>query len=333
MRADRLLGMLLLLDDHRRMTAGALAERLEVSTRTIYRDLDALSAAGVPIYAERGNGGACCLPQGYRVRLNGLSEAEVQALSLAAPARILSDLGLTEHAAAAARKLIRALPDALRSPAESARSRILVDASGWDAPSEPVSQLGALQQAVWHDQRVAIDYTRADGTSVERMVDPLGLVAKGSVWYLVASVGGQVRTYRAARVSAVRPTGEAASRPAGFELASFWRESSAAFKAALPRFTVQVRVTAQAVESVRNARRVRIESEAPPAEDGRVVMELTFDTEAEAQAFALGHGLDVEVLEPAALRQAVAHVAAEVAMRYGRPLRRARHSGRSRRMS
>src|SRR5438270_6805015 len=157
MRADRLVSMLLLLDRHRRLTAADLAERLEVSARTVYRDLDALSAAGVPVFAERGRGGACCLPGGYRVRLNGLSAGEAQALSLPLPRRVLADLGLTDQAEYALRKLLVALPEEVRSQAEAAHQRILVDTAGWDAPEDSAAEhLEVLQAAVARAERVGL---------------------------------------------------------------------------------------------------------------------------------------------------------------------------------
>jgi len=305
MRADRLMSMLLLLDTHRRLTAKDLARRLEVSERTVYRDLDALSAAGIPVYAERGNGGGCRLTDGYRLRLTGLTTAEAQVLSLPGPPRVLADLGLTHTARDAVSKLLRALPAAVRTDAASAHQRILVDAAGWDAPHETVEHLGALQQAVWSQQRIAIGYSRGDGTVVERVVDPLGLVAKGSVWYLVGSVDGSVRVYRAARVQAARLTGEPAQRPSEFDLAAFWAESSAEFKANIPRYTVRVRATPAARAALAQMRRVRIDHD-----------EVSFDTRDEAVATLLGRGAAVEVIEPGDLRQEIAQSAAEVVSLY-----------------
>jgi predicted DNA-binding transcriptional regulator YafY len=185
-RADRLLSIVLLLDTHRHLTAGDMARRLEVSERTIYRDIDALSAAGVPVYAQRGGRGGCYLPDGYRTRLTGLTAAEAQVLSLRGPAKILADLGLGEAVDAAQMKLLRALPDGVRSGATAAHERVLVEAAGWDPPLESVPHLEALQSAVWSERQLEMVYCRSDGTTVERRVDPLGLVAKGSVWYLVS---------------------------------------------------------------------------------------------------------------------------------------------------
>ncbi len=234
MRADRLLSILLLLQAHGRLTARDLARRLEVSERTIHRDMDALGVAGVPVYAERGAGGGWSLAEGYRARLPGLSDTEIQALFLAGPARLLADLGLRRASEAALLKLLAALPALARRDVEYARQRIHVDPAGWYESAESVAALPALQEAIWQGGQVAITYRRGDGATVERVVAPLGLVAKGRVWYLVAAVEGEPRTYRVSRVQCARPTGEPAARPAGFDLAAYWARSAADFKAGLP---------------------------------------------------------------------------------------------------
>src|SRR5689334_16595189 len=190
MRADRLLSIMLLLQVHRRITARELARRLEVSERTIHRDMDALGAAGIPIYAERGVGGGWALAEAYQTNLTGLNEAEIQALFLATPPQLLADLGLRQAADAALIKLLAALPAISRRDAEFARQRIHVDGAGWLRAREAVPFLAAIQEALWQDRKLRLTYQRADDTTVERLVDPLGLVAKSSVWYLVAGVDG-----------------------------------------------------------------------------------------------------------------------------------------------
>src|SRR5579871_117459 len=182
MRADRLLSIMLLLQVHRRMTASELARRLEVSERTIHRDMEALSAAGIPVTAQRGAGGGWLLLEGYRTNLTGLTNAEIQALFLTTPARLLADLGLGRASDAASIKLLAALPAVSRRGAEYARQRIHVDIAGWGQAEGSIPFLAALQDAIWQEYRVGIAYRRADGAAVERVVDPLGLVAKGSIW-------------------------------------------------------------------------------------------------------------------------------------------------------
>ena len=320
MRAGRLLSILLLLQANRRLTAGQLAERLEVSPRTVYRDMVALGVAGVPVYAERGTGGGWSLVDGYRTDLTGLDEAEVRALFLASPPRLLADLGLHEAADAALIKLLAALPSGQRRDAESARRRVHADSSGWDRPPESVPHLRTLREAVERERKIHLAYRRADGTAVERLVDPLGLVAKGSVWYLVAAVDGETRTYRVSRVEDVRVTDEPYAPPDGFDLAAYWDEWLARFRAELPRYMVTLRIAPAMLTRVRQPGwplRLRIELEDPPDEDGWVRLTARFDVEDEACAAVLGFGPDAEILEPPELRRRVVELARGIIARYG----------------
>src|SRR5215831_6891858 len=200
MRADRLLSILLLLQTYRRMTARDLAERLEVSERTIHRDMESLSGVGIPVVAERGAGGGWLLQGEYRTNLTGLNEAEIQALFLARSPRLLDDLGLGKAAEAAFIKLFAAVPPAMRRDAESASRRIYVDGAGWNQSEESAPLLPLLQEAIRQDRTVRFKYQRGDECEVEREVDPLGLVAKGGAWYLVAAIDGDIRNYRVSRV-------------------------------------------------------------------------------------------------------------------------------------
>lgn len=318
MRANRLLSILLLLQAQRRLTARALAERLEVSERTILRDMEALSAAGVPIYAERGRGGGWTLSDRYRVDVPGLSEAEVQALFLGTPPALLADLGLTGPSQSALIKLLVALPALRRHDAEYARQRILVDTSGWRRGEEPVPLLPALQEAVWQDRRLDLLYERGDGVSVRRTVDPLGLVAKGRVWYLVAAVEGEPRTYRVSRVREAPPLAEAAVRPAGFDLAAYWAASSARFTAGLPRYPVRLRAAPEMLSRLGSiGAYMRVEAQGEPDGAGWCELALSFQFEEEACGYVLSFGALAEVIEPAALRDRLVGLARETLARYG----------------
>jgi predicted DNA-binding transcriptional regulator YafY len=221
-RADRLLSILLLLQVNRRMTAGELALRLEVSERTIHRDMEALSMAGVPVFAERGLGGGWALAEAYRTNLTGLNTAEVQSLFVSTP----PDLGLQKAAEGALIKLLSAVPTMSRRDAEYASQRIHVDITGWKQNAEDISALPALQQAVWQESKVRVSYGESDGPPVDRIVNPLGLVAKGSVWYFVGSVDGELRTFRVSRIRGVELLDQRAARPAGFDLAAYWEKST-----------------------------------------------------------------------------------------------------------
>jgi predicted DNA-binding transcriptional regulator YafY len=317
-----LLSILLLLQVHRRMTAGELARRLEVSARTIQRDMEALSSAGVPLYAERGQAGGWVLPEPFRTNLTGLTESELQTLFLSTPSRLLADLGMKQASEAALIKLRATLPSGQRQGAEHARQRILVDPSGWNRAEEQVPALATLQEAVWQDRMVRLVYARGDGTTVERLVEPLGLVAKGSLWYLIARVEDALRTYRVSRVQAAEVTGEPFERPIDFDLAAYWEQSSAAFVAALPRYPVTLRLPAEDVQMVaRLGGRARVEDLSEPDRDDMVTMRVRFDTEAEACGCVLSFGAGVEIIEPDALRERVIDLAAGVLRRYqGQPI-------------
>jgi predicted DNA-binding transcriptional regulator YafY len=319
MRADRLLSILLLLQVHRRMTARELAKRLEVSERTIYRDMEALSAAGVPVSMERGIGGGCVLLETYRTNLTGLTEVEVQALFLTQPARLLSDLGLQQASEAALIKLLAALPSLSRRNAEYVRQRIHVDTAGWRNAEEAVPYLLTLQDAIWQERKLHITYLRGDDTTVERVVDPLGLVAKGSVWYLVAAVDGEMRTYRVSRVQSASITEETSVRPQDFDLAAYWEQSSADFKANLPRYMATIRVDPALLTYMRYMGRYsRIIHIGLPEADGWVPVEMQFDGEHVACEYVLSFGPRAEVVEPEELRKKVIEAAEGVVALYAR---------------
>lgn len=317
MRADRLLSLLLLLQVHRRMTAHQLAERLEVSERTIHRDMEALAVAGVPVYAERGPHGGWILPDDFRTKLPGLTEEEIRALFLSRPAHLLSDLGLIGASDAGFIKLLAALPAGHRLDAEYARERIHVDGSSWHGASEPVPFLPLLQESVWEERRITLTYERSDHTVVERLVDPLGLVAKRSTWYLVGAVEGDVRIFRVSRVRSVTVLDGRFVRPANFDLATYWETSSAAFLANLPRYPVTVRVAPHALARARDGGwLVTVEREGAPDAAGWVELDLCFDVMDEACRFVLGFGAAMEVLEPAELRQVMRESAQELVELY-----------------
>ncbi|HJR07875.1 MAG TPA: YafY family protein [Pyrinomonadaceae bacterium] len=321
MRADRLFSIVLLLQSHRQLTSRDLAGRLEVSARTIHRDMEALSGAGVPVVAERGTGGGWSLLGEYRTNLTGLNEAEIQSLFVSKPStRLLADLNLEKAAEGAFLKLLAALPSVYRRGAEQARGRIYVDVTGWNRAEETVPHLHALQEAVWQERRARIAYGRGEcDAPVERLVDPLGLVAKGSVWYLVAAIEGDVRSYRVSRVQGVEVLDEPTVRPPDFDLAAFWEQSSAQFRAHLPAYRARVRVRQEIVARMPYAGRfARIEQTGEPDAEGWVEVALRFDVEEMACEYALGFGTQLEVLEPAALREKVLDAARNVVAFYTR---------------
>lgn len=314
MRADRLLSVLLLLQVHRRLTARELAKRLEVSERTIHRDMEALSAAGFPVFAERGSGGGWMLVEGYKTNLTGLNPDEIQALFVTKPLRLLVDLGLEKASDAALIKLSAALPSLHRAGAEQARQRIHIDVSGWNNSEESARCLPVLQEAVWQEKKLRFTYQRGGGCDVvERVVDPLGLVAKGSVWYLVAAVDGDIRSYRASRIEDAKSLEEPCARPTGFDLADYWEKSTVSFKANLPEYQTRVRVAPEVFPRLRYAGRfARIERVDQPDAEGWVPVSLRFDIEEMACEYVLSFGDLIEVVEPKTLRQKVLSMAQSV---------------------
>lgn len=305
MRADRLLSILLLLQAHGLMSARALAERLEVSERTVHRDMEALSMAGVPVYAEKGRHGGWALVDAYRTDLTGLTESELRSLVIATAPGVLADLGLGDAADRAFIKLLAGLPEARRRAAESARGYLYIDPSGWRRSDEAAPFLGTLELALRTGRQIQMTYERAyDQSVVERTANPLGLVAKGSVWYLAATVDGKARTYRASRIRAVTILDTLVQRPDDFDLATFWRESSAEFRAALPVHRIVLRVAPEAVGRVRLGWRfATVESEGDPDDNGWVRCTIRADSEDIALECALTLAGQAEVIEPVELRE------------------------------
>jgi predicted DNA-binding transcriptional regulator YafY len=323
MRADRLLAILLLLQSHRRLTAGEVAERLGVSPRTVQRDMLALSVAGAPVYAERGAKGGWSLLEGYHTDLSGLSPSEITSLALQAPARLLDDLGLRQASATGLVKLLSGLPDAQRRGAEELRQRVYVDAAGWRATDETAPMFAVMQEAVWRDRQAHIRYQRSDGEEVERVVEPLGLVAKGRTWYVVARVDGESRTYRASRIRAAALLDQPVTRPADFDLAASWEASQAKFAASLPRYPVVARLRADLLGWAQAMwRYTRFDNISAPDDAGWLTLEVTFESEREACFALLGLGGAAEAISPTELRALISERAAAAAERHAPALER-----------
>jgi predicted DNA-binding transcriptional regulator YafY len=314
MRADRLITILLLLQTRGRLTARQLAEELEVSERTVLRDMEALCASGVPLTSQRGNNGGWTLIDGYRTDLTGLKDSEIQALFVGTPDRLLADLKLDRASHGGLLKLLNALPATHRRGAEYARQRIHIDLAGWSNSRDPVPLLPLLQDAVFRERKARIAYDRA-GDAVERLVDPLGLVAKGSTWYLVAAVDGAPRTYRVSRITAVDITATPAERPADFDLGAFWHESMRTFRERLPRYDgVIALVDREALPRVQAFLRYGAIDAVEEHDAARVRATLHFDTIDAAAASLACEG--VEVLEPRELRDRIARNARAILAAY-----------------
>ncbi|MEV4659176.1 YafY family protein [Micromonospora sp. NPDC049301] len=308
MRASRLISLLLLLQARGSMTAGELARELEVSERTVYRDVLALSAAGVPVYADRGRAGGYRLLGGYRTRLTGLTRDEAEALFLAGLPGPASDMGLADAVAAAELKVLAALPPALRDAPARAGQRFHLDVPGWFRETGPPPSLAELARAVWRDRVVRLRYRRGD-REVTRRVQPYGLVLKNGVWYLVGRVGEDVRTYRVDRVTGVEVGDETFDRDEDFDLAGYWREQAGSFLRTMLRAEVTVRLSPAGLRQLRHlvdAPFVYDEVVAGadgPDRQGWVVTRLPVESVGVAYHQLLGLGPEVEVLDPPELRE------------------------------
>ncbi|MFH8613084.1 helix-turn-helix transcriptional regulator [Streptomyces sp. NPDC018029] len=319
MRADRLLALLLLLQNRGRMTAPELAEELEVSVRTVYRDAEALAASGVPVYAERGPAGGFRLLDGYRTRLTGLTDDEADSLALAGMPGAAAELGLGAELATAQLKLAAALPAGLGERSRRIQERFHLDAAAWFRTAEPAPLLATVADAVWR-QRVLEAHYRRWGGEVRRELHPLGLVLKAGNWYLVAAVDGDARTYRVSRFLAATVTREACERPDGFDLAAYWEASSRGLEARVLRGTARLRVSPagrRLLPAMFGTAGVRAVAGAGAADaDGWAEVDLDVEELPVAVGDILRLGLDAEVLGPPELRAEVARSVTALAQRY-----------------
>jgi len=305
MKASRLMSALILLQAHGQLSERELSERLEVSQRTVHRDMEALCIAGIPLTALRGAQGGWRLEKGWRTQVPGLDEPELRALLMTQP-RALGDPQLAAAAERAFGKLMAALPVSMRRQAEAMRERLHVDHTGWNPSSEDLSMLPVVQDAVARDCRLAFDYTRADGETAPRTVDPLGLVAKGSTWYLVARTTNGLRTYRVSRMQAVTVLATSFERPAKFNLGAYWRESTAQLQQARQSYEVTLLLDPQAARSMsRWMDAVPVESRAAKIPEGWATLRVRFENEEQARFVTLGFGPRAKVLEPKQLRERI----------------------------
>jgi predicted DNA-binding transcriptional regulator YafY len=314
MRADRLVSLMLLLQSKGRMTANELAERLEVSERTIYRDIEALSYAGVPVYTQSGVNGGVFLDENYRVTLTGLTRSQIQSLFVSVQAGPLQDLGLAGAVEETLLKLLAALPSMHRDEAERMRQRVHIDPVGWFQLVEPEPLLPLLQQAVWEDRRVEISYQRSDGEQYERVIDAYSLVAKGNIWYLIARrPDGVMRTYRVSRILAAALSDTHFERMPTFDLAAFWTHTSSAFeRMALendePCHT-RVRTSRIGLAFFASYMNGRFKQLDAPDHSGWATLEVIFDSFDQARTYSLGLGAHIRVIEPNSLHESVIETA------------------------
>ncbi|HEU0199604.1 MAG TPA: YafY family protein [Burkholderiaceae bacterium] len=319
MRASRLLSILMLLQTRGRMSAQALAAELETSVRTVFRDLDQLSAAGVPVWADRGRNGGFQLQDGWRTRLTGLTSDEARAIFMTGLPGPAEELGLGEAMASAQLKLLAALPADWQGDAQRVGSRFHLDPIDWFRNAEPPEYLRTVAEAVWSERRLKIRYQSWNRVS-DRVVDPLGLVLKAGMWYMVARAEREQRTFRLSSIQALEPLAERFSRPRNFDLGKYWTASTKRFEAGVYRSEAQLRVTAlglrrlQSLSAIVAAAATRTAT--PPDADGWMSVTIPIESAADAARELLRLGPEGEVLQPPELRALMKETAARLAGMY-----------------
>ena len=320
MRASRLLSILLMLQTRGRLTAETLAETFEVSVRTIYRDIEQLSAANVPVYADRGPGGGFQLLDGFRTKLTGLTESEAETLFVAGLPGPASQMGLADQLLSAQLKLTAALPERNRAGAQRIAQRFHLDPVDWFKSPSPARLLPEIARALWSDSVVEVVYQRSD-RRVMRRLKPLGLVLKAGIWYLVAEVSQQLRTYRISNIVEIAVTHERFVRPKDFDLAHFWTESSRAYEVGLYRDKAVLRLSPRGfsrLELLGSAvAEAASESAQPTNRDGWRRVEIPIESVEQAASDFFRLGAEVEVLKPRELRRRLAMAARSMARRNG----------------
>jgi len=322
MRASRLLSLLLLLQSRGRMTAQQLAAELEVSVRTVYRDVEALSAAGVPLYGDAGHAGGYQLLEGYRTRLTGLTAAEAQALFLSGLPGPAAELGLGSVLAAATLKLRAALPAALHEHADRLTERFYLDAPGWYRRPEQVPHLPVVARAVWDRQVIQVTYRRwKEPTEVTRRLEPHGLVLKAGTWYVVARCDGAMRTYRVDQIVAAAPCDHGFTADPGFELVGYWHAYLAEFHRQLYTGYAVIRLSPEGVRRMHGvlsaAAVTGVETTGAADADDWVRARVPIESADHALADFLRLGADIEIVEPAELRDRAARTIRAMAAIYG----------------
>jgi len=320
MRASRLLSILLMLQNRGRLTAEALAGAFEVSVRTIYRDIEELSAANVPVYADRGPGGGFQLLDGFRTKLTGLTESEAESLFLAGLPGPASELGLADQLLSAQLKLTAALPERSRAGADRIARRFHLDPVDWFKSPQTARLLPEIARAVWNETAIDVLYRRAghdQASSTRRRLHPLGLVLKAGTWYVVAEVAGDLRTYRVSNILELTASSHRFTRPAKFDLVRFWTAASRAYEVGLYRGTATLRLSRRGLERLEHLgtaiAEAALASARVCARDGWQEVEVPIESPQQAALDLMRLGAEVEVIKPRRLRQQLARLARETA--------------------
>jgi predicted DNA-binding transcriptional regulator YafY len=318
--ASRLLSILMLLQTRGRMSASELARAFEVSVRTIHRDIDELSAAGIPVYADRGRNGGFQLMDGYRTKLTGLTRPEAEALFLSGLPGPAAQLGLSDFLSAARLKLLAALPPTMQPDAERIATRFHLDPVAWFRGNDPLPSLRTVAQAVWNERTLKVRYRMAGQAEARpRKLNPLGLVLKAGAWYLVAQSSKGIGTYRVANIVDAEITDEPFARPKKFDLAAHWEQASRSYETGVYRARAEVRLSPRGMAMIEVLGPYVAEAAANSARrDRRGWTRCTLPIE------SISHGVrefmrlgdEVEVLGPPALRRSIAEVSAVMAQRH-----------------
>ena len=321
MLASRLLSILMLLQTRGRMSAATLAREFEVSVRTIHRDIDQLSAAGVPVFADRGRSGGFQLMDGYRTNLTGLTQSEAETLFLSGLPGPAAQLGLAETLTAARLKVMAALPAKVQPGADRIAARFHLDPVAWFRGAEPLPSLQIVAQGVWSERFLDLRYRRAGQSELrQRKLGPLGLVLKGGIWYLVAQSGKSVRTYRVSGISDATMLDEKFVRPRNFDLPSYWQESSRAYEAGLYHETAELRVSQAGLSRLEVLGPVVTEaarkSASRPDRKGWVRCNVPVESITVGARDLVRLGEEIEVTGPPALRHEMADLLAAMLRRY-----------------
>jgi predicted DNA-binding transcriptional regulator YafY len=319
MRADRLLAIMLLLQTRGKMTAQSLADRLEVSRRTILRDIDALAAAGVPVYAEGGHGGGVVLDEHYRTTLAGMLEQEVRTLFVGDNTKLLSEIGLGDAAQSTLLKLQAIVPDSHKPAVNHMRQRILIDPVWWWRDSQPLPFWDQLQRAVYEDRPIQTVYERHNGELIERILEPYSLVAKSSVWYLIADHGGALHTYRVVRFRQISLLDRHFQRRAGFDLQTYWQAQLQQFEELVDEYAFTLRIHPDQISFVKEVVPGRYQQVGPADSAGWITLQFQLASLDFAKMLVFGLGARAVIVEPQELLKAIRDTAYAMLGRHDEP--------------
>ncbi|NAW66601.1 WYL domain-containing protein [Photobacterium halotolerans] len=321
MRASRLLTILMILQSRDLVSAAELARDCQVSVRSIYRDIDSLSALGIPVYSEQGVNGGYRLLEGYRTQLNGFSKQEIETLFMLGLSGPMQELGLAPAMSEARLKLLAAIPVSLRTHAERFQSSFLLDTPSWFTEKETVGDLPQLFNAIWQKNQIKFDYQSWRGSS-QRVVNPLGMVLKAGTWYLVAQSEGQFKTYRVARIQDLKILNHSFESPMPFDLSAYWQQSNRQMEAELYPNTAEIKLTAKGLKMLSSLSPPYVRQHTQIGqtnETGWTSVTLPSGKTEQAVVEMLRFGPEVQVVRPEALRQAMKDVIEEMVRYYSQP--------------